>query len=89
LFVILDSDHAKAHVLRELAAFMPLLRTGDYLVVEDSCVNGHPVRPDFGPGPHEALEEFLARHPAAFRHDREREAKFGFTASPNGYLIKL
>jgi cephalosporin hydroxylase len=88
LFAILDSDHAKSHVLRELEAFLPLLRKGDYLVVEDTCVNGHPVRPEFGPGPYEALEEFLRKHPDQFVHDHAREAKFGFTAAPNGYLIK-
>jgi cephalosporin hydroxylase len=49
LFMILDSDHSKAHVLRELEVLTPLLRRGDYLVVEDSCINGHPVRPEFGP----------------------------------------
>ena len=38
LFMILDADHRKAHVLRELAAWVPLLRRGDYLIVEDSCV---------------------------------------------------
>jgi len=88
LFAILDSDHAKSHVLRELEVFLPLLRKGDYLVVEDTCVNGHPVRPEFGPGPYEALEEFLRKHPDQFVHDHAREAKFGFTAAPNGYLIK-
>lgn len=88
LFAILDSDHSKAHVLREMEAFLPLLRRGDYLVVEDGCVNGHPVRPEFGPGPYEAVEEFLARHPDAFTPDRKREEKFGITAAPNGYLIK-
>jgi cephalosporin hydroxylase len=88
LFAILDSDHSKSHVLRELEAFVPLLSKGDYLVVEDTCINGHPVRPEFGPGPYEALEEFVAKHPGQFVHDRARESKFGFTAAPNGYLIK-
>jgi cephalosporin hydroxylase len=88
LFAILDSDHSKAHVLRELNAFVPLLRAGDYLVVEDTCVNGHPVRPEFGPGPYEAVEEFLASHPGLLERDAAREAKFGCTAAPNGYLIR-
>lgn len=88
LFMILDSDHSKAHVLRELEVLSPLLHRGDYLVVEDSCVNGHPVRPEFGPGPMEALEEFLRLHPQMFLPDLEREAKFGFTAAPSGYLVK-
>jgi len=88
LFMILDSDHSKAHVLRELELLTPLLRRGDYLVVEDTCVNGHPVRPEFGPGPMEALEEFLARNPGLLVADREREHKFGYTAAPAGYLIK-
>ncbi len=88
LFMILDSDHSKAHVLRELCALVPLLRADDYLVVEDTCVNGHPVRADFGPGPYEALEEFLSQNPGVFVHDVARETKFGFTAAPNGYLVK-
>ena len=88
LFMILDSDHTAAHVARELELLTPLLRPGDYLVVEDTCINGHPVRPDFGPGPMEALVEFLARHPGEFTRDAEREAKFGFTFAPAGYLVK-
>ena len=88
LFMILDSDHSKAHVLRELNAWLPLLNAGDYLVVEDSCVNGHPVRPDFGPGPYEALEEFMQTHAAAFERDVERERKFGVTFAPRGYLVR-
>jgi cephalosporin hydroxylase len=88
LFVILDSDHAKAHVLRELEALTPLLKKGDYLLVEDTCVNGHPVRPQFGPGPYEAVEEFMARHASEYVHDVARESKFGFTAAPRGYFIR-
>lgn len=88
LFMILDADHRKAHVLRELAAWLPVLRRGDYLVVEDGVVNGHPLRPDFGPGPFEAVEEFCAANPAALERDVAREEKFGFTFAPRGYLIK-
>jgi cephalosporin hydroxylase len=88
LFLILDSDHSKAHVLRELEAWVPSLRPGDYLVVEDTCINGHPVRPDFGPGPYEAVDAFLAAHPGLLIHDREREAKFGHTFAPRGYFVR-
>ena len=55
MLLILDSDHKAAHVSRELGALVPFLRRGDYLVVEDTIVNGHPVRPAFGPGPLEAI----------------------------------
>ena len=88
MFVILDSDHRKAHVLRELAAYVPLMQSGDYLVVEDSCVNGHPVRPDFGPGPMEAIQDFLSAHPGVLEPDTAREDKFGCTFAPRGYYRK-
>lgn len=88
MFVILDSDHSKAHVLRELNAYVPLMQPGDYLVVEDSCVNGHPVRPDFGPGPMEAIEDYLKGHPAGLEADVPRETKFGCTFAPRGYFRK-
>jgi len=88
LFLILDSDHRASHVLRELDAYVPLLQSGDYLVVEDSCVNGHPVRPDFGPGPMEAIDAYLAANPGVLTPDREREEKFACTFAPRGYFRK-
>jgi cephalosporin hydroxylase len=75
-------------VLRELAAYVPLMKSGDYLVVEDSCVNGHPVRPDFGPGPMEALEDYLQAHPGELMPDTAREEKFACTFAPRGYYRK-
>lgn len=88
VFAILDSDHAEAHVLRELELLRTVLVRGDYLVVEDTNTNGHPVLPGCGPGPHEALERFLCTYPDEFRKDRERETKFGFTFAPDAFLIK-
>ena len=88
LFMILDSDHRRDHVLRELQHLTPLLRKGDYLVVEDTCVNGHPLRADFGPGPMEALMAFLAEHGDDYLVDAERAGKFGFSFSPSGYLVR-
>lgn len=88
LFLILDSDHARSHVLRELQAWVPRLRPGDYLVVEDTIVNGHPVRPDHGPGPLEAIAEYLHQAPGLLAHDREREAKFGATFAARGYYLR-
>ncbi|MBT8246943.1 MAG: class I SAM-dependent methyltransferase [Acidimicrobiia bacterium] len=88
VFAILDSDHAADHVRAELELITPLLMPGDYLVVEDSNLNGHPVMPDYGPGPFEAVEAFLADHPGAYRLDTSREAKFGFSFAPGGFLIR-
>jgi cephalosporin hydroxylase len=85
LLLILDSDHAAAHVLRELRLLVPLLREGDYLIVEDTIVNGNPVRPDFGPGPLEAIEAYLAESPERLRPDTAREEKFGCTFAYRGY----
>lgn len=88
MFVILDSDHRKAHVLRELEAYVPMMQRGDYLVVEDSCVNGHPVRPEFGPGPMEAIDEFIRGKGDLLVADTTRESKFGCTFAPRGYFTK-
>jgi cephalosporin hydroxylase len=88
-FAILDSDHRKEHVLAEMMLLRPLLRTGDYLVVEDGCVNGHPVHPGWGEGPFEAIEAYFQVHSDDYVHDVLRERKFGFTFAPNGFLRRL
>jgi cephalosporin hydroxylase len=58
----------------------------DYLVVEDSNINGHPVMSSWGPGPWEAVTEYFQRYPDDYRLDSEMEARFGFTCAPRGYL---
>lgn len=82
--VVLDSDHSQAHVRAELALFAPRVPPGGYLIVEDTNVNGRPVLPEHGPGPWEAVEEFLSANPE-WERDRSRE-KFLLTYNPGGYL---
>ena len=85
--VLLDSDHHKTHVLAEMRAYAPLVTVGSYLIVQDTNVNGHPVAPDFGPGPMEAVLEFLASDDR-FESDRTQERLF-FTMHPRGYLRRV
>jgi cephalosporin hydroxylase len=82
--VVLDSDHKRDHVLQELRLYSPLVTPGSYVVVEDTILNGHPVSPDFGPGPLEAVEAFLAETDE-FEVDRRRE-KLYLTFNRKGYL---
>jgi cephalosporin hydroxylase len=84
VMVLLDSEHSREHVLRELESYSPLVTEGCYLIVEDTNVNGHPVWPHYGPGPMEAVDEFLLQHPD-FARDEGRE-KFLMTFNPGGYL---
>jgi cephalosporin hydroxylase len=87
VLVILDSDHTMPHVLAELRAYAPLVRIGGYLIVEDTIVNGHPLRGDFGPGPMEAVEQFLEENPG-WIIDRSKE-KFLLSFNRNGYLKRI
>jgi cephalosporin hydroxylase len=85
--VVLDSDHARDHVLAELHAYRDIVSVGCYLIVEDTNVNGHPARPDFGPGPMEALDAFLATTDD-FVVDPDRE-RFMMSLNPRGYLRRI
>ena len=87
VMVVLDSDHHKAHVLNELKLYSSLVTIGNYLVVEDTDINGHPVYASFGPGPMEAVLEFLKTN-SNFEQDRTRE-KFGVTMFPGGWLRRV
>ena len=88
IFCILDSNHAKNHVLAELMLVRSVTRAGDYVVVEDGNINGHPVWRGWCEGPSEALEEYKARYPDDYSPDLAREQKFGFTFAPAGFLIR-
>ncbi len=89
VFAILDSDHSKRNVLAEMRALRDFLVAGDYLVVEDGNINGHPVLPGWGEGPWEAIQEYFAEYPGDYARDEETEQRFGFTFAPHGFLRRL
>lgn len=87
VIVILDSDHHKEHVLKELLIYKDFVTRGSYLIIEDTNMNNHPVNPDLGPGPMEAVKEFLEIN-RNFEIDKSRE-KLLLTYNKNGYLKKI
>jgi len=87
IMVILDSDHSKAHVLRELELYSPLVTPRQYLIVEDTDVHGHPVRLDHPAGPFEAVESWLPKN-EGFVRDEACE-RFLMTLNPGGYLRRI
>jgi len=86
IMVILDSNHKKAHVLKELEAYAKYVTKGSYLIVEDTNLNAD-VRKDHGPGPGEAVDAWLPKHPE-FVVDPGCE-KFYATFNPGGYLKRV
>lgn len=88
--VVLDSDHHRDHVRQEMEVYAPIVGPGQYMIVEDSNINGHPVLPGvYGKagGPYEAIDDFFktSPHKDKFEIDHTREL-FGVTQNPNGYL---
>ena len=91
VMVILDSNHAHGHVLKELQLYAPLVRAGAYLVVCDTVVEDMPGemfadRP-WGPGdsPKTAVRAFLKTNPR-FQVDPEYQNKLLLSVCPEGYL---
>ena len=87
VMVILDSGHRMEHVAAELKIYSRFVTPGCYLIVEDTNINSHPVFDNHGPGPLEAVEEFLKKN-LTFVADREKE-KFFLTFNPKGFLKRV
>jgi cephalosporin hydroxylase len=87
VMVILDSDHTKKHVLKQLEIYSDIVTVGQYLIVEDTNVGYWGKRERKENGPLFALREWLKDHPE-FRIDYAMERHI-LTANMCGYLKKV
>ena len=87
IMVILDDEHSENHVFQEMEIYGKFVTLGNYLIVEDTSMGGHPVWPELESGPMEAVERYMKVH-----HDFEIDSaqeKFLLTFNPKGYLKKI
>lgn len=87
ILVVLDSDHHQPHVAKELAYYARLVPVGGMLIVEDTNLNGRPVLPEWGPGPAEAVDAFLALNPNFVREPLCE--RYLLTMHPGGWLRRV
>lgn len=91
VLVVLDSNHAHEHVLREMQLYSPLVPCGSYMVVFDTVIEEMPAGSfpgrswDKGNNPMTAVQEFL-QGSDRFVIDKEIGGKLLITAAPDGYL---
>jgi cephalosporin hydroxylase len=97
--VILDSDHSRAHVAKELAAYAPLIQPGFYIVacdgnMQDLAEVPRGKRQWRWDNPQEAAREFAATHPEFAIEDpawpfNESELTRAVTYWPSAWLRRL
>ncbi len=96
VLVLLDSNHSRGHVARELEAYHGLVTPGSYIVATDGIMRDLHDTPRGAPGwrtdnPATAAEEFAARHPEFALESPappfdERSAPVEVTHWPGGWL---
>lgn len=92
VIVCLDSDHTKAHVLKELELYQDFIIPGGYFVVFDTITSklaelGVADKKYGNNSPKEAVVDFLKEH-----HNFEIDKSFNklfISYSPNGYLKRI
>ena len=77
VMVILDSDHSKEHVIKELELYSPLVTKGSIIIVEDTNTDG----------PYQAIKEWLPNN-KEFEPNYMCE-KFMLTFNREGYLERV
>ena len=88
LLVIEDASHQYSATLAVLRFFDPLMRPGEYIVVEDGNVSDMGQESNFDGGPGRAISQFLSETSGHYEIDASYCDQFGHnvTGNPNGYL---
>lgn len=99
VLAVLDSNHSKEHVLRELEAYSDLVTKGSYLIVADGIMPQLAGTPLAGEDwswnhPLAAVEEFLKTDRRFVRQEpkflfNEGKVRNPVTYWPKGYLLKV
>jgi len=94
VFVILDSNHTRAHVAKELSLYSEFVSVGSYLVVMDTIIRDLPPealgdRPwSAENSPWTAVTDFLASDERFVAADEVNDRLLA-TAAPGGYLVRV
>lgn len=94
VLVLLDSNHTKEHVQKELDAYADLVSLNSYCIVYDTVIEDLPDiyndRPWFaGNSPMNAVDDFLRENSDRFIVDDMIDAKLQFSVAPRGYLKRV
>ena len=85
--VVLGSRGTAGQTFSEFKLYEPLVPPGSYVVIADTVVNGHPVWPEYGPGPYESVKGVVeTRDDFVVDHDLDAYTP---SFSPGGYLKRL
>jgi cephalosporin hydroxylase len=94
IIIILDSNHTKEHVLKELQFYSKLVSKNSYIICCDTILNfikknKFRNRPwDNKNNPHSAVLDFLKKN-KNFQIDKNINKKLLITCNYNGYLKKV
>lgn len=91
LLVVEDSSHLAGTTAAVLDFFDPVLRPGEYIVIEDGILTAMRAAAAYDGGPLRAIREFLARGGGRYEIDRSLCDYFGrnMTWNVDGYLRRI
>lgn len=91
VMVILDSDHAREHVIQELLTYGPMVTSGSYMVVEDTLLHYMPQeeRDVYEGDPLQAVQRWQMYFFDEWEHDDYLQHVHEVSQFPKGWWKKL